>query len=73
MGRPASIIVANMRVKMTMSVVLTPVPRLRESALGCFFTITGDRSWSLSLFWTASSFSASITPFLVSPVRVFAS
>ena len=62
-----------MRVKITTSVVFTPVPIVNENCLGCFFTDTGDSSCILSLSWTASSLSASITPFLTSPLRARAS
>jgi hypothetical protein len=41
MGRPASIMVANRRVKMTMSLTLTPVPMLKLNWRGCFLTATG--------------------------------
>ncbi len=73
MGRPASIIVANMRVKITTSLVFTPLPNENENWRGCFFTDTGESSCILSLSWTASSLSASITPFLTSPLRARAS
>ncbi len=62
-----------MRVKITTSVVFTPVPSVKDSCFGCFFTDTGESSCILSLSWTASSLSASITPFLTSPLRARAS
>src|SRR5579872_6137840 len=73
MGRPASIIVANMRVKMTTSVTLTPVPNEMLSCRGCFFTSSGESICICSFSWTASSLSASMTPFLTSPLRARAS
>jgi hypothetical protein len=71
-GRPASIIVANWRVKMTRSLVETlPPPKPKDRPF--FFTVTGVSCCARSLTPTAASSSASITPVRTSPPRVFAS
>jgi hypothetical protein len=72
-GRPASIMVANWRVKITSSRVLIPGFRNGRYSLTSFgfdFTLTGSsicaRSWAI----TAASFPASSSPFLMVPCRV---
>jgi hypothetical protein len=69
-GRPASIMVANCRVKMTRSRVLgpffrnfTPSNRSFDFAFTPMGVIICARSWAI----TAVSLAASITPFLVVP------
>src|SRR5688572_8399440 len=73
MGRPASIIVANNRVKVTRSLVLTPEPMVKVSCLLFFLTRVGVRFCCRRRALTASSVSASMRPFLISPVRARAS
>src|SRR5579883_2564898 len=73
MGRPASIIVAKRRVKVTMSFVPTPVPIWKLSALDFFLTFVGTSCCARSRVLTASSVSASMRPLRSSPVRARAS
>src|SRR5512140_1554685 len=74
-GRPASIIVANCRVKMRMSFPVTPpIPgRGMWISIGFFLTLTGLRPSDLRRAFTASASPASISPFLISPCLVRAS
>ena len=69
-GRPASIIVANWRVKMTSSLVLIPgrmKGRYSATSLAFSFTVTGISSCARSCAITASWLMASISPFLRVP------
>ena len=72
-GRPASIIVANWRVKMTRSRIETPFCRngkISESSLGLGFTVVGVMACERRVAIAASTPSATITPFFESPSRV---
>ena len=75
-GRPASIIVANWRLKMTMSFVLTPLPRpgifISESANPAFFCEmeAGIICWRLKAAVAWARLAASISPFFPSPLSV---
>jgi hypothetical protein len=74
MGRPASIIVANWRVKTTMSFSGTPWPMpkgsLSSMSLAFFFALDSVMPWARSRFATSGSASASIVPLRTSPARV---
>ncbi len=71
-GRPASIIVANCRVKITRSLVVT-VPPMPPKEKPFFFTFTGVSCCCRSFAVAEASSSASMVPVRTSPDRVFAS
>src|SRR5882672_42299 len=72
-GSPASIIVANWRVKMTISFGPTPDPIWKLPSAPRFRTLTGFSCCWRRRFSTAAWLSASITPLRSSPVRDLAS
>ncbi len=74
-GRPASIITENCRVKMRMSLVVTPPNPgiLMLISRGFLFTLTGSSPICARRAFTAPSSLASISPERTSPWRLFAS
>ncbi len=74
-GRPASIITENWRVKIRMSLVVTPpMPGiLMWISRGFFFTLVGSSPICERRAFTAASSAASISPPRSSPWRVLAS
>src|SRR5262245_8811535 len=73
MGRPASIIVAKRRVKVTRSFELTPVPRVKRKLFAFFLTLVGVSCCARRRALTASASSASMFPLRSSPERARAS
>ncbi len=70
-GSPASIMVANCRVKITMSFSVTPPPNPgMVSSLGLPRTTVAMTCWDRSRATTASRLAASISPVMVWPPRV---
>ena len=68
-GRPASIITENCRVKMRMSLLVTPPNPgiLRWISRGFFFTLVGSSPICARRAFTAASSGASISPARTSP------
>src|SRR4051812_27611442 len=72
MGRPASIMVANCRVKTTISFSLTPPPKgsLSSMSLAFFLALDMVMPCARRRLATSGSASASMVPLRVSPARV---
>ena len=69
-GRPELIMVANWRVKITISRVLTPVPIVIEMSFALLLTEIGRRRWRCRNPTTSSRFERSISPVRISPVAL---